>query len=274
MTSPEPLTGVGKTALGVARVRAWESSRPDRLFNDPYAAAFIDAFPGAIPDDQAARGRLSSLGAALAFHAVIRTRFYDEYLVGACASGCRQIVLLAAGLDTRAYRLEWPHGVRLFEVDLAEVLRFKDSVLGGLGAAARCARTVVPADVRTGWPGELVSAGFSPNEPTAWLAEGRLIQRPQLGPEAAAGPRAAADPEAAACPEAAAFADTRRRPNPGAPPTRQSVCCPAKRTPMGHQGSHMNIGEPSVFTCPRTVIRARDLCTVTQARWPAVTRAR
>ncbi|MQA83174.1 MAG: SAM-dependent methyltransferase [Streptosporangiales bacterium] len=171
--------GVGRTAIGVARVRAEESRRPDRLFDDPYAEAFVAAAPGAFSEAEE-RGDLGSLGAAFGFHAVIRTRFFDDYLLAACAGGAggagvRQVVLLAAGLDTRAFRLAWPDGVRLFELDLPEVLTFKERVLAERGAVPGCARMVVPADLREDWATGLVEAGFQPAAPTAWLAEGLLI---------------------------------------------------------------------------------------------------
>jgi methyltransferase (TIGR00027 family) len=181
MGAPEPLTGVGATALGVARARARESGRPDRLFDDPYAAAFLDGpdaawpgtgTPGPAPTGSDTPGRARS---ALALHAVIRTRFYDDYLLAACDTGCRQVVLLAAGLDTRAYRLTWPDGVRLFELDLPEVLSFKDTVLTGRGAVPRCERVALPVDLRTDWAGRLTGAAFDPAVPTAWLAEGLLV---------------------------------------------------------------------------------------------------
>lgn len=181
MTAPPPLAGVGKTALGVAAVRARESRRPDRLFHDPYAQAFVDAAPGALPDepvtgpDLAAMGAMASLGAVFYAHGVLRTRFFDDYLLAATTAECAQVVLLAAGLDTRAYRLAWTAGVHLFEVDLPGVLNFKQRVLARQGAQPRCARVVVPADLRGDWPGALVSAGLRPAVPTAWLAEGLLV---------------------------------------------------------------------------------------------------
>jgi methyltransferase (TIGR00027 family) len=137
--SPEPLRGVGKTALGVARVRALESRRKDRLFDDHYAQAFLDAAPGAFPEERQARqpgdGSLRALGAAFSAHAVIRTRFYDDWLTAAVGGSRGQVVLLAAGLDTRAFRLGWPAGTRVFEVDLPDVLAFKEAVLARCGAA-------------------------------------------------------------------------------------------------------------------------------------------
>jgi methyltransferase (TIGR00027 family) len=178
---PEPPQGVGKTALGVARVRAQESQREDRLFDDPYAQAFVDAAPGAFPEEQAVRerpaahGPLASLGAAFYAHAVIRTRFYDEYLTAATAAGSRQVVLLAAGLDTRAFRLAWPAGTRVFELDLPGVLAFKEAVLDARGAVPRCERVTVPADLREDWPARLTAAGFGPGRPATWLAEGLII---------------------------------------------------------------------------------------------------
>jgi len=168
---------VGNTALGVARVRAEESRRPDRLFDDPYARAFLDAAPGAFAEEERAvpGTGLSSLGAAFYFHGLVRTRFFDDYLLAACAAGCRQVVLLAAGLDARAFRLGWPPGVRLFEIDTAEVVDFKERVLAGRRADPRCERAVVAADLREGWPAKLRGAGFRSDEATAWLAEGLLI---------------------------------------------------------------------------------------------------
>jgi methyltransferase (TIGR00027 family) len=176
----EPPRGAGKTALGVAVIRARESQRDDRLFDDPHAQAFVDAAPGVFPggpetDDQlAAPGPLESLGAVFSFCAVIRTRFFDGYLTAAATAGCRQVVLLAAGMDTRAFRLAWPQQTRVFELDLREVLAFKDSVLATRNAMPRCVRTTVPADLREDWTALLATAGFDPAVPTAWLAEGLL----------------------------------------------------------------------------------------------------
>jgi len=181
MGSRESLRGVAKTALGAAVVRAHETSRPDRLFDDPYAQGFVDAAPGAFPEepasaeDHAALGPLARLGEVFYFHAVIRTRFYDDYLLSAAASGSRQAVLLAAGLDTRALRLPWPGGMRVYELDLPEVFGFKEAVLAGHGATAACERAVVPVDLRGQWGDELLAAGLDRGTPTAWLTEGLLI---------------------------------------------------------------------------------------------------
>ncbi|EOD64561.1 SAM-dependent methyltransferase [Amycolatopsis vancoresmycina] len=162
----ESLPAVSRTAVGVAALRAYESSRPDRLFDDPYAAAFAEAGRSALP----AAGE--GLGALFAQQVAIRTRFYDDYLL---AAGCPQVVVLAAGLDARAFRLAWPLGTRLFELDLPEVFAFKEAVLAGRDATPACERVVVPADLRDDWAAALRAAGFDPGVPTAWLAEGLLV---------------------------------------------------------------------------------------------------
>jgi methyltransferase (TIGR00027 family) len=173
--------GVGQTALGVARMRARESERADRLFEDPYAGAFVAAAPEVAPPQQAAPaepispGAPAALGAIFQARVAIRTRFYDDYLLAACAAGCRQVVLLAAGMDTRGYRLDWPAGTRLFEIDQPDVLAFKDAVLTTRDAVPRCHRVARAADLRQNWAAVLLDGGLRPSERTAWLAEGLLI---------------------------------------------------------------------------------------------------
>jgi methyltransferase (TIGR00027 family) len=172
--------GVGETAIGAAMMRARESARADPLFNDPYAAAFVDAAPpvfedGPTPDEDP---DIATLEAAFQDAISVRTRFYDEFVLGAVESGCQQVVLLGAGLDSRAFRLTWPHDVRLFEVDTPDVLAFKESVLSGLGAVPGCGRAIVPADFRQDWTGALANAGFHPNDSTAWVAEGLIPYLP------------------------------------------------------------------------------------------------
>lgn len=169
------LTGVPKTALGVARIRAAESRRPDALFHDPYAEAFVAAAPDAYAEDASRSEAARAVGARIAFHVIMRTRFYDDYLLAAAAAGIDQVVLLAAGLDTRAFRLAWPTGVRVFEVDLPEVLDLKEQVLAGAGASPTGDRIIVAADLTAGWPAALLGAGFDRSRPTAWLVEGLLV---------------------------------------------------------------------------------------------------
>jgi methyltransferase (TIGR00027 family) len=172
------LAGVGETALGVALVRAEETGRADRLFEDPYADAFVAAAPELFAEGPAAPDELALLGAlftCLAFHGVIRTKFFDDHLLAATAAGGHQVVLLAAGLDTRAFRLPWPPGVQVFEVDLPDVLSFKDRVLAEQDATPRCKRSIVPADLRQDWAARLLEAGFEPTKRSAWLSEGLLL---------------------------------------------------------------------------------------------------
>ncbi|MER7757916.1 SAM-dependent methyltransferase [Kitasatospora sp. NPDC097643] len=168
-TNAEPLSPVSRTALSVARVRAHESAQPEPLFVDPYAAAFAAAAGMPVRAVEPDRAFARSLVA----HSILRTRFYDDRLL---AAGAGQVVLLAAGLDTRAYRLDWPSGTRLYELDLAPVLAFKEQVLADHGAEPGCARTALPGDLLDpDWPRRLRAAGFDPRRPTAWLAEGLLV---------------------------------------------------------------------------------------------------
>ncbi|MFF0465296.1 class I SAM-dependent methyltransferase [Streptomyces mexicanus] len=173
-------SGVWSTAVGVARVRALESEREDALFRDPLAQAFAAAgglWPSSppLPDDEAARRRRL----AVTFSIVIRTKFLDDLLQQACASGIRQVVLLGAGMDSRAFRMDWPEGTRLFEVDTAAPLDFKASVLRQERAVARCERIAVAVDLREDWPRALTAAGHDPTMPTVWIAEGLLIYLPE-----------------------------------------------------------------------------------------------
>ncbi|MDF3299650.1 class I SAM-dependent methyltransferase [Streptomyces tropicalis] len=187
------------TAVGVARVRALETERENALFRDPLARAFATAgglWPSSppLPDDEAARRRRR----AVSFSIVIRTKFLDDLLHQASASGVRQVVLLGAGMDSRAFRMDWPEGTRLFEVDTAAPLDFKASVLRRERAVARCERITVAVDLREDWPSALVAAGHDPTVPTAWIAEGLLIYLPEdavelllarIGAQSAAGSR-------------------------------------------------------------------------------------
>jgi methyltransferase (TIGR00027 family) len=165
------LAGVGSTAFGVAAARAEESARPDRLFDDPFAAEFLRA---AGPEqDQWSGPQGRQLRAAMGDYLALRTVFFDEFLLTATREGCRQVVLLAAGLDTRAHRLPWPAAVRIFELDHPDVLGFKAGVLGSRTAGAQ--HVQVSVDLREEWSTELVSRGFRPELPTAWLVEGLLV---------------------------------------------------------------------------------------------------
>ncbi|MGA5464770.1 SAM-dependent methyltransferase [Mycobacterium sp. NPDC050041] len=179
---------VGTTALATAMVRAAETTRDDRLTADPFAQHFLDAAvaqgwknPYATEawnrneyDDPAvARFRQASTD-----WAACRTRFIDDFLT---AGGERQIVILAAGLDARAWRLTWSDGTVVYELDQPGVLEFKDTTMRSQDAEPATARRAVPIDLRHDWPAALTPAGFDPGMPTAWVAEGLL---PYLPPAA------------------------------------------------------------------------------------------
>ncbi|MFE7752328.1 class I SAM-dependent methyltransferase [Streptomyces sp. NPDC057428] len=194
------VAGVGMTALLVAAARAIETNRPDALARDEYAAHFVRAVPACagwpLRPEEVPNGDGDPLWGRLGRFFGLRTRVFDDFLLHAAGTGGRQVVLLGAGLDTRAHRLPWPDGCTVFEVDQPEVLAFKQSALddvGGLSAldgrdalgrrgdSSRAERVVVSADLRDDWTAGLVAAGFDPELPTAWLAEGLV---PYLPPAA------------------------------------------------------------------------------------------
>ncbi|MFI7618480.1 SAM-dependent methyltransferase [Nonomuraea terrae] len=179
---PGHLSGIGATALGVAVLRALESRRPDRLFDDPYAQLFLDA--SAWP-----AGLAESFLRTMSEQVAVRTRFLDDALLAATRgehaggrpgpeAACDQVVLLGCGMDARAYRLSWPAGTTVYELDLPDVLAFKGAVLAEHGATPACRRVEVAADLREDWPRALTEAGFDPSRPAAWLAEGLLYALP------------------------------------------------------------------------------------------------
>jgi methyltransferase (TIGR00027 family) len=108
----------------------------------------------------------------------VRTHFFDGYFADAVAAGIRQMVILAAGLDSRAYRLDWPAGTTVYEIDQPQVVTYKTATLESAGAAPKAIRRTVPVDLRDDWPAALSAAGFDRSQPTAWLAEGLLPYLP------------------------------------------------------------------------------------------------
>ena len=169
-------TGVGTTAVGVAVMRMTESAREDRLFDDPLAAAFVAGAGWEPPPPEELDAERRERFGALAAWVSARTRFLDDLLLDATAAGgIRQVVLLGAGLDARAFRLEWPAGVRLFEVDTAEMLGFKQRVLDEQQAQASCERVTIAIDLREDWPAALRTAGLDLEAPVAWVIEGLLV---------------------------------------------------------------------------------------------------
>lgn len=162
--------GVSLTAVVIARARARESRRPDRLFHDPLSSAFTSA--AAPASSLCDSGEAQDMGSD---YFVLRTRFFDDYVLDACGTGCRQVVILAAGLDARAFRLAWPVGVRVYEVDFPSLLSFKEGVIAAVSAIPTCERVIVPTDLCDDWYAALLSVGFHLEQPTCWLAEGLLM---------------------------------------------------------------------------------------------------
>lgn len=176
---------VGTTALLVAAARAIETHRPDSLAQDPFAEHFVLAAPASAgwPTrwEQVSDGDSDPLWGRFARYFGLRTRVLDDFLLQSVqAAGARQVVLLGAGLDTRAFRLDWPPGSVVFEIDRTEVLAFKHEVLDGLSATARAARTPVPVDLRADWVAALTDSGFDRTAPSVWLAEGLLFYLPAV----------------------------------------------------------------------------------------------
>ncbi|KUI16297.1 SAM-dependent methyltransferase [Mycobacterium lehmannii] len=174
-------TSVGSTALFVAAARALEAQKPDPIAVDPFAETFCRAVGGEWADllDGRAPGHAlttDDFGAAFVDFQAVRTKYFDDYFRAAADAGLRQIVLLAAGLDSRAYRLDWPDGTVVFELDQPRVLEFKRQVLEA--HTPRAERREVPVDLRDDWAHALRDEGFDPDEPSAWIAEGLLIYLP------------------------------------------------------------------------------------------------
>lgn len=155
--------------------RALETERADRLFADPWAQHLVNASGWVPPSSgQTILGRAGPTGASWL---VIRTRFIDDALLDTVRRGCRQVVLLGAGLDTRALRLTWPAQTRIFEIDNGDVLDFKQAVLRDIGATVDLVseHVLLPVDVTQDVTGPLVAAGFSPSAPSVWVAEGLML---------------------------------------------------------------------------------------------------
>lgn len=175
-------TGVGLTALLVAAARAIETHRHDSLAQDAYAEHFVRAAPACadwpVRIQQVPDGDSNPLWGRFARYFGLRTRVLDDFLLRSVRTSTRQVVLLGAGLDTRAFRLDWPSGCVVFEIDRAGVLAFKHQVLTDLPATPKAKRVPVPVDLRADWVTALTTAGFDPAAPSAWLAEGLLFYLP------------------------------------------------------------------------------------------------
>jgi methyltransferase (TIGR00027 family) len=175
-------SSVGATATLVAAARAAATRSDKPLINDRFAGPLVEAVgidmftrivrgelnPAQLDDEQARGVRTMTDNMAA------RTKFFDEFFLDATAAGIRQVVILASGLDARAYRLPWPAGTIVYEVDQPQVIEFKTTTLAGFGAEPTALRRTVAIDLRHDWPTALREAGFDPSEPTACIAEGLL----------------------------------------------------------------------------------------------------
>jgi len=180
-------SSVGVTATMVAAGRAMATRDPRRLINDPYAEPlvravgiefFVGMLDGSIDTSQFGDTEPDRVAAMIAGMAM-RTKFFDDYFISRCATGgIRQAVILASGLDSRAYRLPWHSDSVVYEIDQPAVIDFKTGVLEDLGVQPIAQRRTVGIDLREDWPTALKAAGFDPTIPTAWLAEGLLIYLP------------------------------------------------------------------------------------------------
>jgi methyltransferase (TIGR00027 family) len=184
-------SSVGTTATMVAAARAMASKDARLPIDDPFAEPlvravgipfFVDMIDGRLDLAQLGDGGAERAQAMVAGMAM-RTKFFDEYFAAATDRGIRQAVILASGLDSRAYRLPWPQGTVVYEIDQPAVIEFKTATLAELGAEPTATRRPVGIDLRGDWPEALRAAGFDAAAPTAWLAEGLLIYLP---PEAQA----------------------------------------------------------------------------------------
>lgn len=175
-------SSVGATATMVAAARAMAGKADDPLIDDPFAeplvrAVGVDFFTRLVtgelrPEDL--HGNESAPMQRMTDNMAVRTKFFDDFFLNATAAGIRQAVILASGLDSRAYRLAWPAGTTVYEIDQPEVIEFKTRVLADLGAEPTARRRAVAMDLRYDWPSALIEEGFDPNQPTAWSAEGLL----------------------------------------------------------------------------------------------------
>jgi methyltransferase (TIGR00027 family) len=181
-------TSVGSTALFVAAARALEGQKPDPLAVDPYAEVFCRVAGGAwagVLDGTCPEHELlsSDFGAHFVNFQGARTRYFDDYFHRATDAGVRQVVILAAGLDSRAYRLSWPDATTIYELDQPQVLAFKRYVLTQRGVRPRAERREVAVDLREDWSRALQDNGFDATRPSAWIAEGLLIYLPAAAQE-------------------------------------------------------------------------------------------
>ncbi|OKK01859.1 SAM-dependent methyltransferase [Amycolatopsis sp. CB00013] len=170
------VSSVGTTATMAATARAMATRADRSLIDDPFAEPLVRAVGvdslTRLASGETAPGEL--VEQVWIDVAKVRTKFYDEFFLDATEAGIAQVVILASGLDSRAYRLPWPAGTVVYELDQPQVIEFKTRTLAELGAEPTADRRAVAADLRADWPAALGAVGFDPAQPTAWSAEGLL----------------------------------------------------------------------------------------------------
>lgn len=176
-------SSVGATATMVAAARAIASAEPDPLINDPYAADLVRAvgvefFSKLVDGEISLDGELADGAALMTGIMAVRTKFFDDFFTSAGDAGIRQAVILASGLDSRAYRLPWHDGTVVYELDQPAVVSSKTATMAQIGATPTAERRTVAIDLRDDWPAALQAAGFDPTAPSAWSAEGLLAYLP------------------------------------------------------------------------------------------------
>lgn len=205
-------TSVGSTAVMVAAARAGETAKADPLIRDPYAEVLVAGVgPGVwdiVRNEEfaakvaAADAEVAAIFEHMGNYQAVRTHFFDAFFAAAATAGIRQVVILASGLDSRAYRLDWPADTVVFEIDQPKVLEYKAARMAEHGVLPSAKRNAVAIDLRLDWPNALCEAGFDADAPTAWLAEGLLMYLPaqaqdslfeQITALSAAGSRVAAE---------------------------------------------------------------------------------
>ncbi|MEE6136364.1 class I SAM-dependent methyltransferase [Mycobacterium sp. 050128] len=179
---------VGSTALGVAAARAAETESENPLINDPFARVFVNAVgegmwsiyadPALLAKAVQIEPEVRSRAQLMVDFMATRTAFFDEFFLGAADAGVRQVVILASGLDARSWRLPWPAGTVVYELDQPKVLDFKTSTLKQHGAQPTAELVTIPIDLRQDWPKALQEAGFDASKPSVWSAEGLVRYLP------------------------------------------------------------------------------------------------
>ena len=176
-------SSVGATATMVAAARALASREPNPLIEDPFAgplvrAVGIDFFTKLADGEIAPTDDTAAAAMMMPTWIAVRTKFFDDFFVGATSGGIRQAVILASGLDSRPYRLPWPDGTSVYEIDQPKVIEFKTRTMTDIGAITTAERRTVAIDLRDDWPAALRRSGFDAGQPTAWSAEGLLAYLP------------------------------------------------------------------------------------------------